>query len=92
MIEIAIKIKRYEDNRLAVAVVPTVSGEDPVEHVYAHVLQEIIEKAVMPALGDFSHRLGVDTATHTGGKAMFMADQLGFLPDAPEEPEKGGKN
>jgi len=42
MIEIAIKIKRYEDNRLAVAVVPNVSGDDPVEHVYAHVLHEII--------------------------------------------------
>jgi hypothetical protein len=87
MIEIAIKIKRKADNGLTLAIVPTVDGSDPLEHLYAHVLQEIIEEAVVPALGDFSHRLGVGTTTYTGSKAMFFADQAGLLPDAPE-----GKN
>ncbi len=89
MIEIAIKIKHYEDNRLAVAVVPTVTGEDQVERLYAHVLHEIIQEAVVPAIADFTERVGAKAQTHTGSKAMFIADQAGLLPDVPEQ---DGKN
>lgn len=90
MIEIAIKIaQKPNDEGVVIGFVPKIGENTSTnEHVYASIIYKILVDVVGPTIGDFTKDVGGKASTLTGDKAIFQADQLGWLPDAPQEPEK----
>lgn len=89
MIEIAIKIEQKQGGKgIAIGYVPTIGDNaTTTEHVYASIVYKILMNVVAPTISEFTQSVGGETNMLQGDKAIFMADQLGWLPPAPQKPE-----
>jgi len=88
MIEISIKIEQKANGEgIAIGFVPKMEKFTDTENVYASIIYKLLIDVISPTIHEFTSSVGGESAMLKGDKAIFLADQMGWLPPAPENPE-----